>query len=332
VSQAARHFGANGFRGTKAAPNAVTRDASAITANQATLTGTVNPNGAATTFHFEHGKTPTYGSSTPDSNAGGGTTDQAESAVITGLSPYTDYHYRISAKNSVGETPGGDHQFKTLPSTKYQDAVKIPKLLSYWRLGETLGAWAFDSVPPPAAKNQGFYSGGCTLGKPGVLTGDPDTAVGFDGTDDEMTANGPLLTTPGECSIEGWFYWEGGGALLSDDAGLWRFGHQRNGQLSFFLGGGNHFDTPRTAASVQNAWHHFVATKDAAGNVVFYLDGQQIHSGSGAGNTAPKMPWHLMRDRSSGQYAKGTADEVAIYGVVLDLGIVQAQVNAAQSG
>jgi hypothetical protein len=201
--------------------------------------------------------------------------------------------------------------------------------LSYWRLDETSGALAFDTGPQ---SNHGDYVGSFTLGQPGALTGDPDTAVHFDGIDAEMTANGPVLS--GACSIEGWFYWTGGRGLLSDDvngpAG-WRFAYGVNGVLTYRFAGIS-FTTAVLTASVENAWHHFVATKDAADNVAFYLDGQSIHTDAGAGATAAQMPWHLMRDRPSGQYTAGTADEVAMYDVALPASTVLDHFNFAKSG
>ncbi|MFL5819891.1 MAG: LamG-like jellyroll fold domain-containing protein [Solirubrobacteraceae bacterium] len=327
--QATGHWGANGHGSTLERPTAVTGDATAITATQATLTGSVNPKGQATNYHFDHGETDTYGSSTSDSSAGAGTTDQAASATITGLSPKTTYHYRITAHSSAGDGSGSDHQFTTPPSTKYQTAVKIPELLSYWRLGETLGAWAFDSAP--AKQYRGDYVGGCKLDQDGALIGDPDRAVEFNGTDAEMASTmGPVLS--GACSIEGWFKWAGGRALLTDDAGGgggWRIAFELNGKLAYRFAGTT-FDTGKLINQVRNnAWHHFVATKDAAGNVAFYLDGQSIHTGAGAGNTAAQMPWHLMRDRPSGEFAAGTADEVAMYGVALPASTVLDHFNFA---
>ncbi|MFL5821237.1 MAG: LamG-like jellyroll fold domain-containing protein, partial [Solirubrobacteraceae bacterium] len=329
------HFASNGAAPSPAGPTAVTGDATGITYDWARLTGTVNPHGQPTTYHFDYGETAAYGSATPDSSAGSGNVDQAESAAVTGLSPNTAYHYRIAAQSGAGVGQGSDHQFKTLPSTKYRDAVLLATaadLLSYWRLDEPMGTMAFDSVPLPATKNTGNYIGGVALNQPGALTADPNAAVLFNGTDAEMTANGPVLS--GACSIEGWFYWTGGRGLLSDDvtggAG-WRFAFDVNGKLNYRLAGTS-FTTPVATASVQNNWHHFVATKDAAGNVAFYLDGQSIHTGAGAGNTAAQMPWHLMRDRPSGQYTAGTADEVAMYGVALPASTVLDHFNIAKSG
>jgi hypothetical protein len=95
------------------APSVVTGAASAITASSATLTGTVNPNGQGTTYHFEYGKTTGYGSRTPDTAAGSATTAASVAASVTGLTRKTLYHYRLVASNQNGTTAGGDATFTT---------------------------------------------------------------------------------------------------------------------------------------------------------------------------------------------------------------------------
>jgi len=65
-------------------------------------------------------------------------------------------------------------------------------------------------------------------------------------------------------------------------------------------------------ASVKGGWHYVAVTKNG-GAVSFYLDGQPIHAGAGAGAIAPVMPWHVMRNGTAPQYAQGHADEVAVY-------------------
>src|SRR5439155_26712220 len=55
-----------------------------------------------------------YGSSVPCSKLpGSGTSPVAVSATITGLSPNTTYHFRISATNPGGTSNGADEAFKT---------------------------------------------------------------------------------------------------------------------------------------------------------------------------------------------------------------------------
>ena len=92
-------------------PSVATQNATAITLISATLNGTVNPNGLATTYHFEWGTTVAYGNNTATLPAGSGIATVPESANITGLTGGTTYHFRIDATNSDGTSYGNDFTF-----------------------------------------------------------------------------------------------------------------------------------------------------------------------------------------------------------------------------
>lgn len=89
-------------------PTVATLAATAIAMTTATLNGTVNPNGLATTYHFEWGTSVSYGNNTSTISAGSGTASLPESANITGLTAGTTYHFRIDATNSDGTSYGND--------------------------------------------------------------------------------------------------------------------------------------------------------------------------------------------------------------------------------
>jgi hypothetical protein len=98
----------------KAPPDAVTGSATDLTAAGATLTGTVNPNRRATTYHFEFGTTTGYGTATQDADAGAGGSAATAAAAVGGLAPSTLYHYRLVATNADGASFGADATFTTL--------------------------------------------------------------------------------------------------------------------------------------------------------------------------------------------------------------------------
>jgi sugar lactone lactonase YvrE len=109
--------------GIPSAPEATTGSASAIGASEATLGGTVNPAGAATSFYFEYGTTTSYGSSSASESAGSGYEPVAVSKQVTGLSAETTYHYRVVATSVEGTAYGEDKTFKTVAVTPtYQSA------------------------------------------------------------------------------------------------------------------------------------------------------------------------------------------------------------------
>ena len=98
---------------TAAAPAATTTGAEAITSSGARLVGTVDPNGEATTYYFEYGRTTRYGSRTPDASAGSGGSPRRVTAIVDGLQPNTVYHFRLVAANPSGVNSGADRTFRT---------------------------------------------------------------------------------------------------------------------------------------------------------------------------------------------------------------------------
>jgi hypothetical protein len=101
-------------------PDAATLPATSRRATSASLQGRINPNGSLTTYHFEYGPTPTYGQQVPvpAATAGGGGVEKLVVQQLSGLSPGTDYHYRLVAENPIGTTVGADATFKTRSSVE----------------------------------------------------------------------------------------------------------------------------------------------------------------------------------------------------------------------
>lgn len=94
-------------------PTATTTAASSITASAATLAGSVNPEGQATTYYFEYGLTSDYGYQTAATSAGSASGSETEMATLGALAANTTYHYRIVAVSPGGVTLGDDQTFTT---------------------------------------------------------------------------------------------------------------------------------------------------------------------------------------------------------------------------
>ena len=77
------------------------------------VSGTVNPNGALTTYWYEYGKTTALGTQTSAYLLSSGYATFYAPAYITGLSPSTNYYFRLSARNSIGTASGAIYSFKT---------------------------------------------------------------------------------------------------------------------------------------------------------------------------------------------------------------------------
>jgi hypothetical protein len=86
--------------------------------------GKLNPKNSPTTYWVEYGAgpggpSPTYSDSIPaskDASAGSGGQTIFVTPKISGLSPGATYHYRLVAKNAIGESKGEDVDFETSPS------------------------------------------------------------------------------------------------------------------------------------------------------------------------------------------------------------------------
>jgi hypothetical protein len=103
------------FTGTTVSkPSVVTQAATGLQGDGATLAGTVNPNGAATTVWFEWGTTTALGNVTPQQPIASGTSAVPYSVSISGLTSNNTYYYRVDASNSAGSSTGSSLQFTTL--------------------------------------------------------------------------------------------------------------------------------------------------------------------------------------------------------------------------
>ena len=97
-----------------AAPTATTGPATVVGSTSATVGGSVDPHGQATTWWVEYGTSTSYGSKTAAANAGAGPAAVSVSVNVAGLKAGTTYHYRVVANNAAGTSRGGDAVFTTL--------------------------------------------------------------------------------------------------------------------------------------------------------------------------------------------------------------------------
>lgn len=94
-------------------PTVQTGSASAIRPSSARLRGSVDPNGAPTSYQFQFGLTSAYGPASTTRAAGRGTSAIAAATTVSGLIPGTVYHYRLAARSKYGASLGADRRFKT---------------------------------------------------------------------------------------------------------------------------------------------------------------------------------------------------------------------------
>ena len=97
------------FTGT-ARPTVVTQPASVSNA-VAQFSGTINPNGSATTYYFQYGLEANYGSFSATNTIIAGSSPVAVGGSVSGLTPGLFYHGRLVASNDAGIVRGLDVRF-----------------------------------------------------------------------------------------------------------------------------------------------------------------------------------------------------------------------------
>ena len=111
------HATVGGHHGHGGTLSATTGPATSVTASSATLTGTVNPGGSATSYYFVYGTSTSYGSATAPASAGSGTKSVSVSAPLSGLAASTTYDFQLVASDSSGSVYGGNVSFTTAASS-----------------------------------------------------------------------------------------------------------------------------------------------------------------------------------------------------------------------
>ncbi|HEX5591491.1 MAG TPA: LamG domain-containing protein, partial [Candidatus Limnocylindrales bacterium] len=215
--------------------------------------------------------------------------------------------------------------------TSYLDAVLADNPLAYWRLGEASGTLADDAV----GSANGTYTGGFTLGQPGALTGDPNTAVLLNGTTGYVRA--PQLSLPGTITLEAWARptaYPGDSALVGQWNGasgsMLYVTSDFGGRVHMWVNGASIF----APAPPVGAWHHYVGTYDGT-NARIYIDGA-LAAGptplAGPLTTAPRFFEMGTYNNGGGGKFNGRIDEVAVYSSALSASRIQAHYLIGSTG
>ncbi len=99
---------------TPGAPMVRTNESVVPTDTTATVSGTIVPTGAMTSYWFEYGPTPSLGNKTATVELASGFSKLSVTTKITGLSKNTQYYFRLVAENKYGKVPGVPYDFKTI--------------------------------------------------------------------------------------------------------------------------------------------------------------------------------------------------------------------------
>lgn len=193
-----------------------------------------------------------------------------------------------------------------------------PGLVGYWRLGEPSGTTACDYL----GKDNGTYLGGVTLGVPGAIAEDPDTAIALNGSTGQMSVpSSGNLNVGDSFTIEAWV--KRGASktgsnevIASKQEGAWVLMFGESDRLTLRRSTYGNVTVATIPTTDTTSWHYVAATK-SGGSIHLYLDGADV-TGTVTNRTMTDNKEPLVVGQSTGTaYLKGSVDEVALYNAPL---------------
>ena len=265
----------------------------------------------------------------------------------TGLTPGATYKYRLYVTDSAGNQVAGDTATITVSNdaapSAYSSTVLGQGAGTFWRLGESSGATAYDW----AGYTDGQVGTGVTRGAAGAISGDANTASTFDGTGNGLVSAPSAVTGPDTFTTEAWVNTTStsGGKIIG-------FGNQQSGGESGSYDRHTYMDNdghiffgvyPGGVATVNTTksyndgqWHQIVSSLGPNG-MVLYVDGLKVASRTDVTSGQPYTGyWRVGGDNLGGwpnqpasNYLSGSIDEVSIYPTALTKDQVMAQYVAS---
>jgi glucose/arabinose dehydrogenase/PKD repeat protein len=207
------------------------------------------------------------------------------------------------------------------PVPTYAQLVAGLSPVAYWRLGETGGTTAADA----AGGNTGTYVGSPGLGTAGLLTGDADRAVTFDGSNDAVTVpSSASLNQTSRLSIVAWIQpakWGAKRRIVEKGTSDNQYKLTgENGQLTWQIAGVGKTTAPLPSTGAR---HLVVATFDGTSPAMrLYVDGVQVASSVAVGTAIPATTNALNIGNQPGSnnvndHFRGVIDDVSIHSITL---------------
>jgi hypothetical protein len=220
-------------------------------------------------------------------------------------------------------------QVPSVPIEAYKAAVLADSPTAYYRLGELTGTSAADAS---GNSNTGTYEGTPALGYPSLLGNDPNTAVVFNGsTQDVLTASVPSIATATTAwSFDAWFML-GPGLTASGGQSLWCARNSTGGspqilhilisatgtaQIVMRCNGNVGLVAPASTPKYNDLKRHHIAVTRTTGKVwTIYVDGVSVATATDTANSGfTSFDWtYIARNRTDNTWFSGAIDEVAIY-------------------
>lgn len=232
----------------------------------------------------------------------------------------------------------------TAPSSPWAEAVgATPGLAAWWRFDEREGTVAADR----AGDNDGTYAPGVRLGAPGLIAGDPDTAIALDARGEAYVDAGDVLDFPGFApfTVEAWIapgeFQSPYPRILQKDGvdengnrqGYLVYLNKETGKLGFERwrdGEADVVTTPDPLAIDRPI--HVAATYDGS-TMRLFLDGALAAEAAAQRDMTDNDFGLRIGARSDGESPfYGILDEVTVYSTALDAETVAAHFAAGTSG
>jgi hypothetical protein len=244
--------------------------------------------------------------------------------ALAGLVSGDAADYTVKITNSAGSiTSSIAHLTVSALPGGYAGTVMGDNPAAYWRLDETNGTTAVDIY----GTNYATYSGSYTLGVPGALFGDSDTALRVASGAKAEAPYSSLLNNPaGPFSVEVWArtFDTASSAVVSSQN---KVGNDRSGYVIFHNLSGNFWqarlgnttgislDLPGSTQIVRSNWYHVALTFDGT-NCTLYVNGNRENGAAislPAFNPNPASPFEMGVQNSNISPDNGDLDEVAVY-------------------
>jgi RHS repeat-associated protein len=201
-----------------------------------------------------------------------------------------------------------------------------PAPTSYWRLGDLPGTTT--AVDSSGHGHNGVYHHYPTLGVPGALNGDPNTAASFDGSTTYMSdSSSSYPTGAAAASISFWFIsprMPASNAPTTDLAGYPGL------FVKLAASGKLQINTQPVSPTVlsANVWYHVVAVDPGSGGALkLYVNGQLDPMTGTAQSTKAGGEFDVAGD-AAGNFTSVTIDDVAVFPGALTAAQVQGLYNA----
>lgn len=211
----------------------------------------------------------------------------------------------------------------TTDKAYYAETVRADTPLRYYRLDEASGTTAYDAQ---VTGNNGTYTNSPTLGVTGALTGDSDTGITLNGTNQYVSISTTGLPTGStNVMIECWAKWA---AAPGAQQYIMQIGDGTAGNKSINIVldttgkvfvGNNVVATALSSVLSTGAYHHLVGAWNAStGKVQGWVDGTQLTDSSATTDVFSYGACTVgCRTDAAANFFGGQVDEVAIYTTLL---------------